>query len=717
MRLINARTLTLEEFIPDEAPAYAILSHRWGDGEVTFADIQNQRRSPECKDAYMKLEKCCGQALDDGLEYAWIDTCCIDKSSSAELSEAINSMFTWYKTARICYAFLNDVEPGDINDKESMCCTSFRHSLWFTRGWTLQELLAPADVRFYSRDWTYIGSKATSIGLINSITGIYDAFLLNADLHNACIAERMSWASRRSVTRKEDAAYSLLGIFSINMPLIYGEGEENAFLRLQEELVKSSNDESLFAWHGPREQWSTNDTHHGASHFPRGGDSMGLFATSPSFFDKSADITRAVFGEPPSFIMMNGKIQMSVLVEKSANPSNGNVFLALLRCRTRYDFEHVLAIPLAMWNGVYYRVYGQPKPMKMNYWKRGHIRTMTVLLSPHAFHMRRNDTEAPFIIRTLPVGYRITAVEPPAAARNDVRSHIISTELKWENLWKMEYSGDEIVRMLLLEAEGQHEAPRLVLALTVKCEPGETRDRMGAVSSMAVLGSTDGLSRATTGGVPANDFGSFVSRAARVAKQHRISLASVFSIAGLLPETSHDVLERYSAVTAVEELVCGPALVVDILDRSSPSQDRQQNNNQVIVGGGLAVIVSLAWYIDQYHPVIFTPPWIGSIRPRQLSVAGFALCSYSLVRYLWIAYGSLAVDYPLRKLRDNLVLLIGDDSLRYLVIQLVFCYLSLILAREPGFGVWVLEMGIVFLLVNINVPPRLMARPTRYWVH
>jgi hypothetical protein len=612
-------------------------------------------------------------------------------------------MFTWYKKARICYAFLNDVKPGDINDKESMCCTSFRRSVWFTRGWTLQELLAPADLRFYSRDWTYIGSKATSIGLINSITGIYDAFLLNADLHNACIAERMSWASRRSVTRKEDTAYSLLGIFSINMPLIYGEGEEKAFLRLQEELVKSSNDESLFAWHVPREQWGTNDTHHGASHFLRGGDSMGLLATSPTFFDKSADITRAVFGEPPSFIMMNGKIQMSVLVEKSANPSNGSVFLALLRCRTRYDFEHVLAIPLAMWNGVYYRVYGQPKPMKMNYWKRGHIRTMTVLLSPHASHIRENDTGAPFIIRTLPAGYKITAVEPPAAARNDARSHIISTELKWENLWKMEYSGDEIIRMLLLEADEQPQAPRLVLVLTVNRVAAGTRDRLEAASSVAVLGSTNSFNQVTTRERLTNDIDSFVAKAARVAERHQIQIADVF--------------KRYAVSTAVEELVCGPALVVDITERLSLSQDRKPNNSQVIVGICLAISVSLAWYIDQYHPATFTVPWLGILQPRKLPLAGFILCSYSLVRYLWTVYGSLAVGYSLQKLKDILAPLIRDDARRYFVIQLAMCYLSLEIAGEPGIGIWVLQMGIVLLLVLINVPPSLMARPTRYWIH
>ncbi|KAH7303331.1 heterokaryon incompatibility protein-domain-containing protein [Stachybotrys elegans] len=338
MRLINAKSRGLEEFTQDEAPPYAILSHRWGDAEVTFDDVRSPNSLYQSKDGYFKLDKCCAQALKDGLEFVWIDTCCIDKSSSAELSESINSMFSRYKNARFCYAFLNDVLPGDINDKASPCEESFRNSKWFTRGWTLQELLAPSNLRFYSHDWTHIGDKASSISLINNITGIYDAFLMNADLSRACIAERMSWASLRKVTRKEDIAYSLLGIFGINMPLLYGEGGENAFIRLQEELIKSSNDESIFAWHvGLR----TCPVERPSAQY-----CMGLLARSPSFFEKCTDITQASFGQLPSFIMANGMIRMALLVEKSANPSNGAIFFAHLRCRRRYDFENVLAIPL-----------------------------------------------------------------------------------------------------------------------------------------------------------------------------------------------------------------------------------------------------------------------------------------------------------------------------------------------------------------------------------
>lgn len=242
MRLINAHTLKLEEFWDEKT--YAILSHRWGDGEVSFGDMQDPAVASNMK-GYGKIRKACKQAVSDGHDYLWLDTCCINKESSAELSEAINSMYRWYKAAAVCYAFLADVDGiaigGGLMDQQ------IRSSVWFTRGWTLQELLAPQYVIFYNQQWEFLGTKQTLSNLLTSRTGIDEAVLNGEPLSRRSIAQRMFWASQRRTTRVEDRAYCLLGIFDVNMPMLYGEGEK-AFLRLQEEIIKQSDDHTIFAW-------------------------------------------------------------------------------------------------------------------------------------------------------------------------------------------------------------------------------------------------------------------------------------------------------------------------------------------------------------------------------------------------------------------------------------------------------------------------------------
>lgn len=246
MRLINCSTLQLENISGDKIPRYAILSHTWGDEEVSFAEFssgQGKRRS-----GYRKILFTCRQAIKHGLKYAWIDTCCIDKSSSAELSEAINSMFTWYQNAWCCYAYLSDVSKARME-------FDFPKSRWFTRGWTLQELLAPQQVIFYDHEWVPLGTRLQHSERISTITGIDKTALdipgdtrpRGARLGSFCVAKRMSWASRRQTTRAEDMSYCLLGIFNINMPLLYGEGEQ-AFVRLQEEIIRRNGDDSILAW-------------------------------------------------------------------------------------------------------------------------------------------------------------------------------------------------------------------------------------------------------------------------------------------------------------------------------------------------------------------------------------------------------------------------------------------------------------------------------------
>ncbi|MCJ1286389.1 hypothetical protein MMC26_005734 [Xylographa opegraphella] len=193
---------------------------------------------------YKKIKNCCKQAVSDGFDFVWVDTCCIDKSSSSELSEAINSMYRWYFNSQVCYTYLVDVPSnGDPGSKGS----AFTRSRWFTRGWTLQELLAPESVIFYSQDWVNIGTKGSLQVIISERTGINFGSLLSGRPNQASVGQRMSWASRRQTTRIEDAAYCLMGIFGVNMPLLYGEGEKT-FSRLQQEIIKSSGDHTIFSW-------------------------------------------------------------------------------------------------------------------------------------------------------------------------------------------------------------------------------------------------------------------------------------------------------------------------------------------------------------------------------------------------------------------------------------------------------------------------------------
>ncbi|KAF8848189.1 HET-domain-containing protein [Acephala macrosclerotiorum] len=280
MRLLHTTKLIVEEFVESQSKSYsyAILSHTWGEEEVTFQDMQG--KIPTHKKGFSKLKSSCFQAKKDGYEYIWIDTCCIDKSSSAELSEAINSMYRWYKEAAICYAYLSDVLPREVEDPWNYQ-SRFRQSRWFTRGWTLQELIAPPQLIFFSQSWTSLGTKEELVKLIYDITTVdKDVLLYGRNIRSTfSIARRMSWAARRTTTRVEDISYSLLGIFDVNMPLLYGEGHR-AFYRLQEEILKQTDDESLFAHYLPLDYSIYGKEEHLGS----------LLASSPDCFSGSGDI-------------------------------------------------------------------------------------------------------------------------------------------------------------------------------------------------------------------------------------------------------------------------------------------------------------------------------------------------------------------------------------------------------------------------------------------
>ncbi|KAH9905203.1 hypothetical protein F4778DRAFT_769902 [Xylariomycetidae sp. FL2044] len=248
MRLLKVQpdgNLSFEEYFSSVPPRYGILSHVWEDDtgqEVTFSDIQTYIRtgtSPK-KNGYHKIEFCREQAKSNGLTHFWVDSCCIDKSSSAEHSEAINSMFRWYRNATTCYVYLPDVSknatPQDTEPLRSEWKSKFRASKWFTRGWTLQELVAPSSVEFFGFDGQRLGDKRSLEPLLREITGIPVGALRGKPLLSFGIKERMSWSNNRETKRPEDKAYSLLGLFDVSMTCIYGEGEEKAIERLHEKI-------------------------------------------------------------------------------------------------------------------------------------------------------------------------------------------------------------------------------------------------------------------------------------------------------------------------------------------------------------------------------------------------------------------------------------------------------------------------------------------------
>lgn len=274
MRLINTETLRLDEFHGSAIPSYAILSHTWTASELNFQDwLYVHKQNPprwgwvhlseevakiKATEGYRKIRRACELARADWWDWIWVDTVCIDKTSSAELSEAINSMYNWYSGAAICYAFLEDVPPSTVDECRAEG-SRFRTSCWFKRGWTLQELLAPPRLQFTSSSWTPICARSDVSEAIEKITGIPAKPPSGTRLQQrsgVAVSDVMSWAHERQTTREEDAAYCLMGLLGINMPLLYGEGR-HAFHRLQLKTLQARNDSSFLAWVKPRGRfWS-----------------------------------------------------------------------------------------------------------------------------------------------------------------------------------------------------------------------------------------------------------------------------------------------------------------------------------------------------------------------------------------------------------------------------------------------------------------------------
>lgn len=449
MRLIDVRTIELQWFNDDQIPEYAILSHTWGADEVSYQELvwinrikafstsydtptssaathvdedassslmlaamETMLRSSTSfatnlsgvkqeedlmkRQGYAKIVNAAREAQNLGYKYIWVDTCCIDKSSSAELQEAINSMFRWYQNAEMCIVYLQDVwspstTPGNSRTASEIAKGAFETSRWTKRGWTLQELLAPAVCRFYLRDWRLLGEKEEFLQELTAATGIPVYVLEERDaIHEVSVAERMSWAAYRQTTRVEDQAYCLLGLFDIQMPLLYGEGNK-AFIRLQEEILKSTDDYSIFAW---RAQDSTSSTF------------RGLLARSPLEFQDCHSFERE--DSISTFPVNPTPIGLHLQLEFLPHPHDKTRVLALIRASN--SLNQRLAISLKSLDGLAQYARVEPGTLTpINDWPIGQLRTIYVRQTPSippdfttpefsCFHIRRrfsNNTIPP----------------------------------------------------------------------------------------------------------------------------------------------------------------------------------------------------------------------------------------------------------------------------------------------------------------------------------
>lgn len=334
MRLLDTSTFELrsdsQEFFKSQG--YAILSHRWVGAEITFDEIaqhgaslratgEKRIKSPQLD----KIRGACQMAYRQGIQWMWIDNCCINKSSATEEAESINSMFKWYRDARLCITYLSDVDSrapsGVPSSKEAtnvlQSIDGDRPSQWFSRGWTLQELLAPRDMYFYDLNWDFIGTKTSLAPEIQRITGIDIEYLTGArHFRKACIATKMSWQAGRTTTRVEDIAYSMLGLFGIMMAPQYGEGQR-AYMRLQQQLLSTTPDESLFAWKMPEPNAGDRYDIEQSTETTWGSNEWGLLAASPDWFKGCGNVT--IEGGPPierpsrTFQMNRQSLQIPVM--------------------------------------------------------------------------------------------------------------------------------------------------------------------------------------------------------------------------------------------------------------------------------------------------------------------------------------------------------------------------------------------------------------------
>ncbi|KAI1270805.1 heterokaryon incompatibility protein-domain-containing protein [Xylaria sp. FL0933] len=386
MRLLKTKRYALVETndIPHPFPQYAILSHTWisPKDEITYQDFKQRKGDIENdifkQKGWEKLKKYCDRAAKDGWDWAWMDTCCIDKTNPADTQEAINAMFRWYQNAGICYAYLEDVDVNQVLDRPGLTDGNYAIDLdldtiagkdnvadpngfphmalkaflikakWFTRGWTLQELLAPPYLVFVDRVWRRIGTRESWAEEIKKATKIEARHLTSfspTDFISCSIAMRLSWASGRETTVEEDETYSLLGLFGISLPLIYGEGRLRAFERLQRELITVYNDDSIFAWKA-----SSTFSKHKKGHDP----ARGILASSiREFWDASSVKCFGLYGN--SFSMTNRGLEINAKRWKCKD--DDTKYLIGLNCGA--GLRRLIRIPLRQVDDSYERIHAE----------------------------------------------------------------------------------------------------------------------------------------------------------------------------------------------------------------------------------------------------------------------------------------------------------------------------------------------------------------------
>ena len=356
------RRTKILEFRDDETTGYAILSHRWIDPtEVDYEEMvdlakmdRQEQDEIRGRQGYKKIVDICKQAKQDRYDWVWVDTCCIDKRSSAELSEAMNSMYRWYANAEVCYAYLHDVDGSSFPTKEDY--EKYRKSNgwpeWFSRGWTLQEMIAPWNLQFFNKDWQPMGDRKCLARTLERITGVPQHILADGlEGNRPCVAQIISWAAERTTTRVEDRAYSLMGLLDVNMPMLYGEGKK-AFHRLQLEIIRSSNDQSIFAWGSSSLAPSVrigSILADDPSAF-RGCDNMKLMNHN-EFIHKFPELSSTNADHFGVFPITNCGIQIWMLLRRYRH--SNSVFRASLPC---WDSDgNPVSIDLVLWNSNFYR--------------------------------------------------------------------------------------------------------------------------------------------------------------------------------------------------------------------------------------------------------------------------------------------------------------------------------------------------------------------------
>ncbi|KAM5341375.1 hypothetical protein ACJ41O_014406 [Fusarium nematophilum] len=309
MHLLNIKTLKLEYFISN-VPPYAILSHIWGPREVTHQDVKLDRDLDQ-KPGWIKIVDFCHAVtatMPEPPEYVWVDTCCLDRTSSAEISEYVNAMFSWYRQATCCFAYLEDVVLNGswpVGDAKSLAGS-------------------PADGHSLSSShrprWTFLTETGASWGP--------KKMLQTGNLSRASVADKMSWAAGRQTEKPEDIAYCLVGIFDISMSVLYSE-RDKAFIRLQEELSKEYDDHTIFAWD--------------SSSIPSSVSTIGALAPHPDFFSNSLNLEPLLnTGDSVSSI---GRIRLGLpVMEQPGQPGQP---LGVLSCFAGGDFASAVGIPLA----------------------------------------------------------------------------------------------------------------------------------------------------------------------------------------------------------------------------------------------------------------------------------------------------------------------------------------------------------------------------------